>query len=54
MKRKISKVPIQKGKINPDPVAMATETFMQKVSKSNAENQLRRSGRETVLKTPKK
>ena len=53
MKKK-SSVPIQKGKIDPDPVTMAMETFSQKVGETNAQSQLRRGGQMPMLKKPKK
>lgn len=48
------KVPVQKGKINPDPVTMAMETFSQKVHGDNKEASSRRSAQKAKLKMPKK
>lgn len=51
---KKSKVPVQKGKINPDPVTMAMETFSQKVHGDAKEATKRRSAQKPKLRVPKK
>jgi hypothetical protein len=50
-----SKVPVQKGKIEPNPGVMAFETFNQKVNQDNRAMEKRRSGQMTEkMMTPKK
>ena len=51
---KKSKVALQKGKINPNPVTMAMETFSQKDYGDNKEASSRRSAQKPKLKMPKK
>lgn len=50
----MSKVPVQKGPINPNPGTMKTQTYKQRVEQSNKENSMRRGYQSCELKTPKK